>query len=124
MLMLTPRHLSPPPPQYPTADLDYSQFYDYSEGATDTIATDEYSGPQVNETIPSSHDFIPSKDELQQQDGVLTLRVRVNIPCACQSSLCLFYDSAFQYHLPCVVLFFVVWFLHPFGIKATSAVSF
>lgn len=35
--------------QYPTADLDYSQYYDYSEGATDTISTDEYTGPQVNE---------------------------------------------------------------------------
>ncbi|KAA8580958.1 hypothetical protein FQN60_013916 [Etheostoma spectabile] len=29
-----------------TTDLDYSQFYDYSEGATDTIPTDEYSDPQ------------------------------------------------------------------------------
>lgn len=44
--------LSPSLPQtlqYPTADLDYSQYYDYSEGATDTISTDEYTGPQVNE---------------------------------------------------------------------------
>lgn len=37
------------PLQYTTDDLDYSQFYDYSEGATDIIATDEYSEPQVNE---------------------------------------------------------------------------
>lgn len=37
------------PLQYTTDDLDYSQFYDYSEGATDIIPTDEYSEPQVNE---------------------------------------------------------------------------
>lgn len=29
-------------------DLDYTQFYDYSEGATETIPTEEYSEPQVN----------------------------------------------------------------------------
>lgn len=43
--------LTPPPPsllQYTTDDLDYSQFYDYSEGATDTVPTDEYAEPQVN----------------------------------------------------------------------------
>lgn len=42
---------SPPPLQYPTADLEYSQYYDYSEGATGTISTDEYTEPQVNEKI-------------------------------------------------------------------------
>lgn len=36
------------PLQYITDDLDYSQFYDYSEGATDTVPTDEFSEPQVN----------------------------------------------------------------------------
>lgn len=44
--------LTPPPPsplQYTTDDLDYSQFYDYSEGATDAVPTDEYAEPQVNE---------------------------------------------------------------------------
>lgn len=50
--MLTRRLLFTPSPfsqplQYPTDDLDYSQFYDYSEGATDTIPTDEYTEPQV-----------------------------------------------------------------------------
>lgn len=53
MLMLTQRPLRPPlslshPLQYTTDDLDYSQFYDYSEGATDIVPTDEYSEPQVN----------------------------------------------------------------------------
>ncbi|KAG7216742.1 hypothetical protein INR49_021125 [Caranx melampygus] len=32
---------------YTTDDLDYSQFYDYSEGATDIVPTDEYSEPQL-----------------------------------------------------------------------------
>lgn len=36
------------PLQYTTDDLDYSQFYDYSEGVTDIVPTDEYSEPQVN----------------------------------------------------------------------------
>lgn len=54
--MLTPRLLFTPSPfsqplQYPTDDLDYSQFYDYSEGATDTTPTDEYTEPQVKEKI-------------------------------------------------------------------------
>lgn len=57
MLMLTPQPLFIPlfllslsqPLQYTTDDLDYSQFYDYSEGATDIVPTDEYSEPQVNE---------------------------------------------------------------------------
>lgn len=34
--------------EYTTDDLDYSQFYDYSEGATDIIPTDEYSDTQLN----------------------------------------------------------------------------
>lgn len=76
MLMLTPR-LSPPLPQplqYPTADLDYSQYYDYSEGATETISTDEYTGPQVNEKTLSWFSL--------QQDCVLTFT------CACKYSVC------------------------------------
>lgn len=32
-----------------TTDLDYSELYDYSEGATDIISPDENSEPQVNE---------------------------------------------------------------------------
>lgn len=38
-----------PSQQYTTDDLDYSQFYDYSVGATDTVPTDEYAEPQVNQ---------------------------------------------------------------------------
>ncbi|GLD74855.1 collagen alpha-1(XI) chain [Lates japonicus] len=37
-----------PEEEYTTDDLDYSQFYDYSEGATDIVPTDEYSEPQLN----------------------------------------------------------------------------
>uniref|UniRef100_A0A3Q3LB79 Fibrillar collagen NC1 domain-containing protein n=1 Tax=Mastacembelus armatus TaxID=205130 RepID=A0A3Q3LB79_9TELE len=39
-----------PEEEYTTDDLDYSQFYDYSEGATDIVPDEEYSKPQVNET--------------------------------------------------------------------------
>lgn len=56
LLMLTTRLLFAPslfsqPLQYPTDDFNYSQFYDYPEGATDTISTDEYTEPQVNEKV-------------------------------------------------------------------------
>ncbi|KAF3836104.1 hypothetical protein F7725_028662, partial [Dissostichus mawsoni] len=44
-------------PTYTTDDLDYSQFYDYSEGATDTIPTDEYSEPQPNNVVDYNTDF-------------------------------------------------------------------
>lgn len=50
LFCLTPPPPPPPSQQYTTDDLDYSQFYDYSEGPTDTVPTDEYAEPQVNET--------------------------------------------------------------------------
>lgn len=46
-----------PEDEYTTDDLDYSQFYDYSEGATDTIPTDEYSEPQPNNVVDYNTDF-------------------------------------------------------------------
>lgn len=52
-LTLTPTLLFTPSPfsqplQYPTANLEY---YEYFEGATDAIPTDEYTEPQVNEKL-------------------------------------------------------------------------
>lgn len=81
--MLTPRLLFTPSPlsqplQYPTDDLDYSQFYDYSEGATDTIPTDEYAEPQVNEKIGRVTCFLVA---LSDSDASLRL--------ACVTSVCL-----------------------------------
>ncbi|CAL8399507.1 unnamed protein product [Arctogadus glacialis] len=35
-----------PEDEYTTDDLDYSQFYDYAEGATDSVPAEEYSEPQ------------------------------------------------------------------------------
>lgn len=35
--------------QYNTDDVDYTPFYDYSDGATDTVPTDEHYEPQVIE---------------------------------------------------------------------------
>ncbi|CAL8324014.1 unnamed protein product [Boreogadus saida] len=37
-----------PEDEYTTDDLDYSQFYDYAEGATDSVPAEEYSEPQLN----------------------------------------------------------------------------
>lgn len=62
MLTLT---FLPLPLQYTTTDdLDYSQFYAYSEveGETETVPTDEYeagSDPQVNKTLKKDACFVP-----------------------------------------------------------------
>uniref|UniRef100_A0A8C6PVU5 Collagen, type XI, alpha 1a n=1 Tax=Nothobranchius furzeri TaxID=105023 RepID=A0A8C6PVU5_NOTFU len=49
------------PSEYNIDDLDYSQFYDYSEGPTDVAPIDGLSEPQVNEKIRENKDLtVPS----------------------------------------------------------------